>query len=158
MLERRHAIAILLGKRSDDLLIVSGLGSTTYDVASLGDDDRNFYLWGAMGAAAMVGLGLAVAQSKRRVLVVTGDGEMLMGLGALATIGLLRPTLMPRSSATYRWSPVTCPPPRSVVHTAGGEGLAESVCVAQGADHQGHREGPHRPIRPASYRPAMGSS
>ena len=52
---------------------------------------RNFYLWGAMGAAAMVGLGLALARPERRVLVVTGDGEMLMGLGALATIGVQRP-------------------------------------------------------------------
>src|SRR5262249_48357641 len=52
---------------------------------------RNFYLWGAMGAAAMIGLGLAIAQQDRRVLVVTGDGEILMGLGALATIGVQRP-------------------------------------------------------------------
>ena len=74
-----------------DLLLVTGLGSTTWDAAAVGDDDRNFYLWGAMGAAAMIGLGLAIAQPDRRVLVVTGDGEMLMGLGALATIGVQRP-------------------------------------------------------------------
>src|SRR5438105_9153718 len=91
MLERRHAIAALLDKRSDDLLIVSGLGSTTYDLASIGDDDRNFYLWGAMGGAAMIGLGLALARPELRVAVVTGDGEMLMGLGSLATIGVQRP-------------------------------------------------------------------
>ncbi len=89
-LDRRAAIGILLEKR-DDLLLVTGLGSTSWDAASVGDDDRNFYLWGAMGAAAMVGLGLAIARPERRVLVVTGDGEMLMGLGALATIGLQRP-------------------------------------------------------------------
>ena len=74
-----------------DLLLVTGLGSTTYDAAAVADDERNFYLWGAMGAAAMVGLGLAIARPERRVLVVTGDGEMLMGLGALATIGVQRP-------------------------------------------------------------------
>jgi len=56
-----------------------------------GDDERNFYLWGALGAAAMVGLGLAIARPDCRVLVVTGDGEMLMGLGSLATIGVQRP-------------------------------------------------------------------
>ena len=89
-LDRRAAIRVLLDKR-DDLLLVSGLGSTSWDVASVGDDARNFYLWGAMGAAAMVGLGLAMAQPRRRILVVTGDGEMLMGLGALATIGVQRP-------------------------------------------------------------------
>jgi thiamine pyrophosphate-dependent acetolactate synthase large subunit-like protein len=91
MLERRHAVAALLANRRDDLVIVSGLGSTTYDVASVGDDDRNFYLWGAMGGAAMVGLGIALARPELRVAVITGDGETLMGLGALATVGVQRP-------------------------------------------------------------------
>jgi thiamine pyrophosphate-dependent acetolactate synthase large subunit-like protein len=89
-LDRREAMRALLEGRGD-LLLVTGLGSTTWDAAAAGDDDRNFYLWGAMGAAAMVGLGLAIARPDRRVLVVTGDGEMLMGLGALATIGVQRP-------------------------------------------------------------------
>ena len=91
MLDRRVAARTLPAGRGDDLLVVSGLGSTTYDVASVGDDDRNFYLWGAMGGAAMVGLGLALARPDRRVAVITGDGEMLMGLGILATIGVQRP-------------------------------------------------------------------
>ena len=88
-LDRRIAIRILLENRGD-LLLVTGLGSTTWDAASVVDDECNFYLWGAMGAAAMVGLGLAIARPERRVLVVTGDGEMLMGLGSLATIGVQR--------------------------------------------------------------------
>jgi thiamine pyrophosphate-dependent acetolactate synthase large subunit-like protein len=74
-----------------DLLLVTGLGSTTWDAASVADDERNFYLWGGMGAACMVGLGLAIARPERRVLVVTGDGEILMGLGSLATIGVQCP-------------------------------------------------------------------
>jgi thiamine pyrophosphate-dependent acetolactate synthase large subunit-like protein len=90
-LERRAAMATLLAGRSDDLLVVPGLGSTAWDLAAAGDNDRNFYLWGAMGGAAMIGLGLALAQPERRVAVVTGDGEMLMGLGSLATIGIQRP-------------------------------------------------------------------
>jgi thiamine pyrophosphate-dependent acetolactate synthase large subunit-like protein len=89
-LDRREAMRVLLDNRGG-MLIVTGLGSTTWDAAAVGDDERNFYLWGAMGAAAMVGLGLAIAQPARRVLVVTGDGELLMGLGALATIGVQRP-------------------------------------------------------------------
>jgi thiamine pyrophosphate-dependent acetolactate synthase large subunit-like protein len=90
MLDRRAAVRALLGNRGD-MLVVSGLGSPTWDVAAAGDDERNFYLWGAMGGAAMMGLGLALARPERRVLVVTGDGEMLMGLGALATIAVERP-------------------------------------------------------------------
>jgi thiamine pyrophosphate-dependent acetolactate synthase large subunit-like protein len=89
-LARRAAMVTLLADRGDDLLVVPGLGSTTWDLFAAGDDDRNFYLWGAMGGAAMIGLGLALAQPKRRVAVITGDGEMLMGLGSLATIGIQR--------------------------------------------------------------------
>ena len=90
LLDRREAVAALLAERGD-LLVVTGLGSPTYDVHAAGDHDGNFYLWGAMGGAALVGLGLAQAQPDRPVLVVTGDGEQLMGLGALATIGVARP-------------------------------------------------------------------
>jgi thiamine pyrophosphate-dependent acetolactate synthase large subunit-like protein len=90
-LDRRAVMAALLAGRGDDLLVVPGLGSTTWDLAAAGDNDRNFYLWGAMGGAAMIGLGLALAQPQKRVAVITGDGEMLMGLGSLATIGVQQP-------------------------------------------------------------------
>jgi thiamine pyrophosphate-dependent acetolactate synthase large subunit-like protein len=88
-LDRRAALSAILAKRGDSLL-VTGLGSTCYDAGTL-DHPNTFYLWGGMGAAAMVGLGLALAQPKRRVIIATGDGEMLMALGALATIGAKRP-------------------------------------------------------------------
>lgn len=90
MLHRREVVRRLLVQRGDTL-VVAGLGASAWDVAAAGDDDRNFYLWGGMGGAAMIGLGLALAQPSRRVLVITGDGEMLMGLGSLATIALKRP-------------------------------------------------------------------
>ena len=89
-LDRRAATAQLLRGRGDTL-VVTGLGSTTYDVFAAGDHPLNFYLWGAMGGASMIGLGLAKARPDRRVLVLTGDGEMLMGLGSLATIGVAKP-------------------------------------------------------------------
>jgi len=89
-LDRRAALARLLRERGDAAL-VTGLGSPTYDAFAAGDTDHNFYLWGGMGGAAMLGLGLALAQPQRRVVVWTGDGEMLMGLGALATIAVARP-------------------------------------------------------------------
>jgi thiamine pyrophosphate-dependent acetolactate synthase large subunit-like protein len=88
---RRRALVADLVKDRGDLLVVTGLGSPTYDCAAAGDHALNFYLWGAMGSAVPVGLGLALAQPQRRVLVVTGDGEMLMGLGSLATAGAKRP-------------------------------------------------------------------
>lgn len=90
VLRRRQAVEILLKERGD-LLVVAGLGSTAWDITAAGDSPLNFPLWGAMGNAAMIGLGLALAQPAQRILVITGDGEMLMGLGALATIGVQRP-------------------------------------------------------------------
>lgn len=89
-LERRVAAATLL-RDPGDMLVVTGLGSTTYDAGAAGDRNLTFYLWGAMGGAAMIGLGVALARPARRVLVLTGDGEMLMGLGALATIAAAAP-------------------------------------------------------------------
>jgi thiamine pyrophosphate-dependent acetolactate synthase large subunit-like protein len=89
-MNRREAVEALLDDRGD-LLVVTGLGSASYDVHACGDAETNFYLWGAMGSAALVGLGLAQAQPERRVLVITGDGEQLMGLGGLATIAAAAP-------------------------------------------------------------------
>ncbi|MHB8667763.1 MAG: thiamine pyrophosphate-dependent enzyme [Burkholderiales bacterium] len=89
-LRRRDVVAALLAERGD-ALVIAGLGAPAWDITSAGDQDLNFPLWGAMGGAAMLGLGLALAQPKRKVLVFTGDGEMLMGLGALATIAAQAP-------------------------------------------------------------------
>ena len=89
-LDRRAAVRELLAERGE-ALVVTGLGSPTYDVFAAGDHDANMYLWGAMGGAAMIGLGLALAQPRRPVVVITGDGEQLMGLGALATIAVKKP-------------------------------------------------------------------
>lgn len=89
-LDRREAVRELLRERGD-LLVITGLGSSTYDVCAAGDRESNLYLWGAMGGAALVGLGLALAQRGRPVVVITGDGEQLMGLGGLATISVRRP-------------------------------------------------------------------
>ena len=90
LLHRREVVVELLRDRGE-LLVIAGLGAPNWDVSAAGDHANNFPLWGAMGAASMMGLGLALAQPKRNVLVITGDGEMLMSLGALATIAVERP-------------------------------------------------------------------
>jgi thiamine pyrophosphate-dependent acetolactate synthase large subunit-like protein len=89
-IERRAFVAQLLAA-CPQALVITGLGSPSYDVFAAGDRPENFYLWGAMGGAAAMGLGLALAQPQRSVLVITGDGEQLMGMGALATIGAQQP-------------------------------------------------------------------
>ncbi len=89
---RRRDVAKALLRDRGGLLVVAGLGSPAWDITAAGDDPLNLPLWGAMGGAAALGLGLALAQPDRRVLVITGDGDMLMGLGTFATIGLQRPS------------------------------------------------------------------
>jgi Thiamine pyrophosphate enzyme, C-terminal TPP binding domain len=89
-MDRRKFVARLLADRGG-MMVITGIGSATYDVAACGDDPLNFYIWSAMGSTAMVGLGLALARPDRRVAVITGDGDMLMGLGSLATIGVKQP-------------------------------------------------------------------
>jgi thiamine pyrophosphate-dependent acetolactate synthase large subunit-like protein len=90
-LDRRRVAADLLADRDESLLVVAGLGAPCWDVTAVGDHELTFPLWGAMGGATMIGLGLAVARPERRVLVVTGDGELLMGLSSLSTIGAAAP-------------------------------------------------------------------
>ena len=90
-LDRRTAVPRLIGDPSD-FLIVSGLAGAAKDVGHLtGEAPNCFLLGGAMGAATMMGLGLALVQPERRVLVVTGDGELLMSLGALTNVGVMQP-------------------------------------------------------------------
>ena len=120
-LNRREAILHLLSERADTI-VVTGLGSPTYDVAAAGDHDRNFYLWGAMGGAAMTGLGIALAQPDVPVLVVTGDGEMLMGMGSFSAIADQAPnnlTILVIDNELYGETGA------QETHTAGGTDLTE---------------------------------
>ncbi|MBV8073933.1 MAG: aldehyde dehydrogenase [Candidatus Eremiobacteraeota bacterium] len=90
-LERRAVVRQIVGDRDDALIAVAGLGSPCWDLAAAGDHPLNFYLNGAMGSAAAIGLGLALAQPNYRIVVLTGDGELLMALGILATIAVAAP-------------------------------------------------------------------
>ncbi|CAG9232563.1 Aldehyde dehydrogenase [Paraburkholderia sabiae] len=90
-LNRRLAVKRILRDRQQDVLVVTSLGNPTFDVAASGDTPQNFYLWGAMGGAVTFGLGVALAQPNKRVVVFVGDGEMMMGLGSLATVGVDKP-------------------------------------------------------------------
>jgi thiamine pyrophosphate-dependent acetolactate synthase large subunit-like protein len=91
VLDRRKAVPALIG-RHEDFLIVTGLAGTSKDIAALTNDGAHTYtMAGAMGGACMIGLGLALARRDKRVLVLTGDGELLMNLGSLATIAILNP-------------------------------------------------------------------
>ncbi len=90
VLKRREVVARILRDRGD-ALVVPGLGAPTWDAAAAGDHPLTFQMWGAMGGTAMIALGLALAQRGRRVIALPGDGDMLMGIGSLATIGTQGP-------------------------------------------------------------------
>ena len=139
-LHRRDVVKRLLENRGD-LLVVAGLGSTAWDITAAGDSPLNFPLWGAMGQAAMVGLGLALGQPQRRVLVITGDGEMLMGLGSLATIGVQQPrnlAVVVIDNESYGETGM------QATHTAGGVDLA-GVAKACGLNVCSHEDVLGRP-------------
>jgi len=91
LLDRKMAVPAIVGDPSD-LLIVCGLAGASKDIAHLTDDGDNiFTMAGAMGGATAMGLGLALSRPDKRVLVVTGDGELLMNVGTLATVGIMKP-------------------------------------------------------------------
>ena len=150
-LHRRQVVEALLADRKG-LLVVAGLGSTAWDITAAGDSPLNFPLWGAMGNAAMFGLGLALAQPKRRVLVLTGDGEMLMGMGSLATIGVQKPrnlAVVVIDNERYGETGM------QRTHTAAGVNLAK-VAQACGfkAARQVHSGGQLAALRAAIHRPS----
>lgn len=162
MLHRRGVVARLLHDRGE-LLVVAGLGSTAWDITAAGDSPLSFPLWGAMGQAAMIGLGLALAQPERAVLVVTGDGEMLMGLGSLATIGVQQPknlsvvvidnerygeTGMQRTHTAYG---------TDLAAIAKGCGFAKAETVRSGSRISGVRSEIHRGSGPLFYQVKIGN-
>jgi thiamine pyrophosphate-dependent acetolactate synthase large subunit-like protein len=90
-LRRRALVKQILEGADDNLLVLAGLGSANWDITNAGDRPLNMPLWGAMGGTVPMGLGLALAQPTKRVLVITGDGDMLMSLGSLATVAAQQP-------------------------------------------------------------------
>ena len=136
----RRALVTHLLKRRGDALIVGGLGASTWDLAAADLDDRNVYLWGGMGLACSIGLGLAVAQPSRRVLVITGDGELMMGVGSLPTIAAAAPDnlaiLVLDNQAfgeTGRQTGLTAGP-TDIAQMAEGAGLASAMTLTREDD------------------------
>ena len=129
-LDRRAVVRTLLARRGD-MLVVAGLGAAAWDVTAAGDGPLNFPLWGAMGGAVALGLGLAQAQPSRRVLVITGDGEMLMGLGSLATVAIQHP---PNLAIVVLDNERFGETGMQLTHTSGSVDLA-AVAAAAGIPH-----------------------
>jgi len=87
---RSRAIGAVLELLNDELVVVCN-GFASREAYAIRDRPANFYMIGSMGVAPAIGLGVALAQPRRKVLIFDGDGNVLMGMGTLATIGALRP-------------------------------------------------------------------
>lgn len=146
MIERRPAVKFLLESRPSNLLAVSGLGSATWDLTAAGDDTRNFCFIGAMGQAAPFALGLAMAQPAKRVVLFTGDGELLMSLGVLATIANRAPdnlALLVMDNECYvetGGQPTATAGPTDLEIIAQGAGIANTRTVREAEELAGLRE------------------
>jgi thiamine pyrophosphate-dependent acetolactate synthase large subunit-like protein len=140
MINRRPLVHTLLADRPDDLLVVSGLGSSTWDVSSAGNAPGNFCFIGAMGQAGPFALGLALAQPKKRVLLITGEGELLMSLGVLATIANQAPknlAIVVLDNEAYvetGGQPTATAGPTDLEAVAQGCGIATTCKVTDDAD------------------------
>jgi thiamine pyrophosphate-dependent acetolactate synthase large subunit-like protein len=145
LLHRRDVVNELVRDRGD-LLVIAGLGAPNWDVSAAGDHPNNFPLWGAMGAASMIGLGLALAQPKRKVLVITGDGEMLMNIGSLASIAVEAPknlTIAVLDNERFGETGMQKPSPLSASTSPPSQPPAASAVA-----HCPHDGGSHRTPRP----------
>ena len=152
-MKRRPLVRELLrgreGAPGGSLLVIGGLGAPAWDITAAGDVPENLPLWGGMGGAAMMGLGLALAQPSRPVLVVTGDGEMLMGIGSLATVAVQKPanlSIVVQDNEHYGETGMQETHTRHGVDLAGmarAAGIADSRLVTDAKDVPALREAIH---------------
>lgn len=126
--DRAAATRVLVRRLDDADLVVAALGNAAYDLFDAGDRPGNFYLWGGMGLAPSIGLGVALGAPDRRVIALEGDGGVLMNLGALASIGALRPANLLTIIWDNRGFELTGGQP-----TATTTGTADLAAIARGA-------------------------
>ena len=81
----------LVARIGDDPAVIGGIGHANFDLWAAGHRARNFYMLGSMGLAIPIALGVALAQPRRRVFVLEGDGSLLMQLGCLSTVAAQAP-------------------------------------------------------------------
>jgi len=130
----------LVAKLKNDEAVIGGIGNSNFDLWASGQRPQNFYMLGSMGLACPIALGVAIAQPKRKVVAIEGDGSLLMQLGALATIAAVKPanlTIVVMDNAVYQ---ITGAQPTATAHGADlvaiarGAGIVNSAWAADEAD------------------------
>ena len=132
----------LVAKLKRDEAVIGGIGNTNFDLWAAGRRPQNFYMLGSMGLACPIALGVAIAQPKRRVIALEGDGSILMQLGALATIAALRPknlAIVIMDNASYQITgsqPTATATAADIVAIAQGAGIVQSAWAADESDFE----------------------
>lgn len=132
----------LVGKLQNGEAVIGGIGNTNFDLWAAGHRPQNFYMLGSMGLAFPIALGVALAQPKRRVFALEGDGSLLMQLGSLSTIAALSPknlTMVVMDNGMYQITGAQPTPAASVsdvVAVAVASGIANSAWAADEEDFE----------------------
>jgi thiamine pyrophosphate-dependent acetolactate synthase large subunit-like protein len=132
----------LVGRLTREEAVIGGIGNTNFDLWAAGHRPQNFYMLGSMGLACAIALGVAIAQPKRRVIALEGDGSLLMQLGSLTTIGMLKPknlAIVVMDNASYQITgsqPTASASAADFVAIARGAGIAQSHWAGDEADFE----------------------
>ncbi len=158
----------LVGRLTHGEIVVSGIGNASLDLAQAGRRPENFYMLGSMGLAVPIGLGLALAQPQRRVVVLEGDGSLLMSLGCLATVAAVAPsnlTVVAWDNGLYQITgnqPAATSGPVDLVAVARGAGIARAEWARDEDDFERlieralGEDGPHLIAARVSAAPGVG--
>jgi thiamine pyrophosphate-dependent acetolactate synthase large subunit-like protein len=132
----------LVARLKNDEAVVAGIGNTNFDLWAAGHRRQNFYMLGSMGLAFPIALGVALAQPRRRVIAIEGDGSLLMQLGCLTTIAGLAPknlTLIVMDNGIYQITgaqPTPAARTSDLVAIANGCGIARSTWATDETDFE----------------------
>jgi thiamine pyrophosphate-dependent acetolactate synthase large subunit-like protein len=132
----------LVAKLPDEAAVIGGIGNTNFDLWATGHRPRNFYMFGSMGLAFPIALGVALAQPNRCVVAIEGDGSLLMQLGCLTTIASLKPknlSLIVMDNGIYQITgaqPTPAAACADIVAVAQGCGIADSSWAADEVDFE----------------------
>src|SRR6185437_6041332 len=132
----------LLARLNNEEAVVGGIGNTNFDLWAAGHRPQNFYMLGSMGLAFPIALGVALAQPKRRVFALEGDGSLLMQLGSLSTIAALAPknlTMVVMDNGIYQITggqPTPAASVTDIVAVAMASGIASSAWAADEEDFE----------------------
>jgi thiamine pyrophosphate-dependent acetolactate synthase large subunit-like protein len=142
VMNRADLTARLVARLKNEEAVVGGIGNTNFDLWAAGHRPQNFYMLGSMGLAFPIALGVALAQPRRRVFALEGDGSLLMQLGCLSTIATLKPknlTMVVMDNGIYQITGAQPTPAASstdLMAVAIGCGLTNSTWAADEEDFE----------------------